>query len=1283
MIKAEKPQMCFLQETKCNSSTLDNILSKAWPGCQAAAVDASGASGGLAIAWNTQAIAISDLHASHHFIQATFHILGTNIHGNLSNVYFPQDVGGKTTLLDNIEVLGNDRKHPLWIIGGDFNMITKLEEKIGGRNRLDPESSHFKEFIQNASLIDMPFGNGAFTWRNRRAGRHQIASKLDRFLLSDNAVHLGGDFSSAILPHTGLDPWPIAIQWQRPGNPTKRPFRFKEFWLTHPSFKDMIQNIWTTFTPPEGSKMFQLQQKLRYVKIHLKQWNRETFGNIFTAQQELNKELSALQQKISTEGHTEETLEQERSIHSKLEEQRKQEEIYWKQKSRIRWLREGERNTKFFHRTTVPRRMHNSIPFIQTQGGTKIESHEEIQKEFLFAQVHTEPEGDRRPAIAQITNNVPKIITEEHNELLLHPILMQEVDDAMSQLKEGKAPGPDGFTTTFFHTFWELLKHEVWQIVEESRNLHWLLPSLNSTFIALIPKEEDSITPDKYRLIALCNVIYKVISKVIVNWLKPLLPFLISLEQSGYVEGRKILDGIILTHEIIHSLKTTKQAGMLLKLDLSKAFDKLSWTYIQHMLSAFGFCSMWVRWIMILITSSQFSILINGIPSRPFKPSRGIRQGDPLSPFLFILMAEGLGRHIKNVLLSRQIIGLSVHNTPANSHQQFVDDTMLFGYPSVQEASRFKALLNDFSKASGTDVNCRKSQIFFFHTPPSVKTAVTRILGFPSASLPSKYLGALLVASAIKHSTWQSLLEKLESRLNLWTHRTLNLVSRVVLIKSVLQAMPLYMFSSLAAPKWVLKQIRNLQRSFLWGSMTTNRKWALVKWTTVCMPKNRGGIGLRDPEHRNTIMGAKVWWQWVSNPDKPWAKLWTAKYANNRPQEDLVRFTPTDKGSVMWNAAKNHYQLIQGHSFWEVRNGRTARFWTDAWNQMSKLNSILIPDLAPIRQKEQQEKVLQYWQQEERHGFRQWKQGNQLIHNTNLQDDVQLESRIWELNSWPKVSHFLWLVGHKRILTWDKLRRRNYQGPSYCHNCEHNEETLQQLLDACPLANQLWEKASFRCQRQCRKENDIINSLRQWPQRPYKSELLNRLWNILPGLILWSIWKERNKIIFKNQCSQIEDIWKRLCTNLQETLMLREWSLEDLPTQANEENILNNWHLILPRALQKKEGAKSSSINNSKWKPPPKNHYKLNFDGASKGNPGTTGFGGIIRNHEGSHMQIYFGNIGWDTNNSAELEGLWQGLTLAWNLNLQPLVVEGDSQILIQMAKRLQNGSQASKIPTS
>ena len=137
---------------------------------------------------------------------------------------------------------------------------------------------------------------------------------------------------------------------------------------------------------------------------------------------------------------------------------------------------------------------------------------------------------DRGPAINKISQNIPRIITEEHNQLLLRPVSRQEVDLAMKQLKDGKAPGPDGFTTTFYHQFWDLIGEEVWMVVEESRIMHWLLPSLNATFIALIPKEEEASTPDKYRPIALCNVIYKVISQVIANRLKPLLPLLISPE---------------------------------------------------------------------------------------------------------------------------------------------------------------------------------------------------------------------------------------------------------------------------------------------------------------------------------------------------------------------------------------------------------------------------------------------------------------------------------------------------------------------------------------------------------------------------------------------------------------------------------------------------------------------------------------------------------------------------------------------------------------------------------
>lgn len=259
---------------------------------------------------------------------------------------------------------------------------------------------------------------------------------------------------------------------------------------------------------------------------------------------------------------------------------------------------------------------------------------------------------------------------------------------------------------------------------------------------------------------------------------------------------------------------------MLLKLDLSKAFDSLSWMYIEKVLTAFGFAAPWIRWVMSLISSSFFSILINDIPSSTFHPSRGIRQGDPLSPFLFVIMAEGLGRSIKIAQQSQLLKGLSFHNSPAFTHQQFVDDNMLYGHPSIQEARQLKTLLLDFSDASGASISKSKSHIFFFHTPAPTQSPIIRILGFTSAKLPSTYLGAPLITSALKHSSWKVLLENLEARLSSLTHRSLNMASRLVLIKVVLQAMPLYLFSILAAPKWVLKELIFLQRSFLWAVTT-------------------------------------------------------------------------------------------------------------------------------------------------------------------------------------------------------------------------------------------------------------------------------------------------------------------------------------------------------------------------------------------------------------------------------------------------------------------------------
>lgn len=276
--------------------------------------------------------------------------------------------------------------------------------------------------------------------------------------------------------------------------------------------------------------MYNFQQKLKSLKTRIKRWNKDSFGNIFQAKKKLDLRIKEVQLEIHRTGSTADLKAQEWLLLQELNLKEKQEEALFERKSRNQWLRDGDRNTKFFHKATVQHRLNNHIDrFKRTDcsAGVTQQDLEETLTEY-YADLLEEPAVDKRQAQAEVLGHIPRIITPKHNQILMRPIDMIKLEEAVRKMAKDKAPGLDGFTTNFFQEGWEWLKDDILDIVENSRKTGGILKAFNATFLTLIPKENGTEGPGKFQPIALCNVIYKIITKVIVNCLRPLLSILIS-----------------------------------------------------------------------------------------------------------------------------------------------------------------------------------------------------------------------------------------------------------------------------------------------------------------------------------------------------------------------------------------------------------------------------------------------------------------------------------------------------------------------------------------------------------------------------------------------------------------------------------------------------------------------------------------------------------------------------------------------------------------------------------
>lgn len=372
---------------------------------------------------------------------------------------------------------------------------------------------------------------------------------------------------------------------------------------------------------------------------------------------------------------------------------------------------------------------------------------------------------------------------------LLQPIQESEIRRTIFSMDPYKAPGGDGLPAKFYQANWEVVGKSVCNFVENAFREGCVDQKTNETLLCIIPKIENPERINQFRPISLCNVIIKAITKLIVNRLRPFLTNLVSPTQSSFIPGRSCHDNIIVVQEAIHSFNKCrgKNGYFLMKVDLEKAYDRINWDFLRWVLMDVGLPSNWISLIMFCVTKTEFSLLWNGEKLDPFIPAQGVRQGDPLSPYLFAICLERLSQIIENAVDKKNWTPFKFgRNGPKISHIFFADDLVLFGEATEENITNVMDCLDAFCSFSGQRVNSSKSKIFFSsNTSPNKVSNVCRIAKMEKTDDLGKYLGVELHTKRVSKATFHGLINKMQNKLSQWKAAHLSLAGRQVLVQAV------------------------------------------------------------------------------------------------------------------------------------------------------------------------------------------------------------------------------------------------------------------------------------------------------------------------------------------------------------------------------------------------------------------------------------------------------------------------------------------------------------------
>ena len=318
-------------------------------------------------------------------------------------------------------------------------------------------------------------------------------------------------------------------------------------------------------------------------------------------------------------------------------------------------------------------------------------------------------------------------------------------------------------------------------------------------------------------------------AKVLANRLKVILPQVISDNQRAFVPERLITDNVLIAYKLLHQMNSRrrgKKEFMALKLDMSKAYDRVEWSFLEQVMLKLGFCEEWVKLVMMCVTSVSFSVLVNGSPSGFIKPTRGIRQGDPLSPYLFLLCAEGLTAMIRAAEIRRSISGMAAcRGGSVVSHLLFADDSIVFCQADPVQCQNLLMILEMYEKASGQAMNREKTALFFSkNTSSETKDKTMRIVRVSEIKSHEQYLGLPSIIGRSKKKAFDGLKDRLWKRLNGWQEHYLSIAGKETLIKAVAQAIPIYTMQCFMLPKSFCQELNSMVSKFWWGHQSGKGK---------------------------------------------------------------------------------------------------------------------------------------------------------------------------------------------------------------------------------------------------------------------------------------------------------------------------------------------------------------------------------------------------------------------------------------------------------------------------